>query len=374
MNAVSRKQILFPPGRVVQGSLYKQQDKDANGAARVYPPGHPKAGQPKISWFFAVAIPKNRGENAWWDTPWGREIFFVGQSAWPQGQWQHQSFAWKIEDGDSQVPNKRNRKNCNTEGMPGCWIVNFSSSFAPKICDERGQPILEPDVVKNGYWVEVYGSVASNETASNPGVYVNHEHVSFRGRDKEIFSGTDPSAVGFGRAAVPSHVSMAPVGNATMPSGVGAPPPTGSQVGWPTPPQLAGMPSVPGAIQPGQHVTGPGVPPQSQIIGQMPGTGYPSQANPPPQYPSGPSTAPPVPVQPNAGFIAPPMPGAHPAVAPAAPQLPGPPMQSQAPFVCPLGAPTGYRMVNATGAQYAAFKGNRWTDDQLLQAGHMVRL
>jgi len=372
-SASPSKQFLLPPGRVVQGSLYKAQDKDMDGRPRVFPPGHPKAGQAKISYFFAVAIQKRQGETAWWDTAWGKEVVAIAQASWPQGQWQHPTFAWKIEDGDSQTPNKRGRKNCNTEGFPGHWIVNISSGYPPKIfLPVQGgapQPLVEPDVVKLGYWVEVLVTVRSNETAGNPGVYINHDMVAFRGRDKEIFAGPDPSTVGFGAAAVPSHVTMAPV--AAGPSSFPAQMPGAPAAGVP------GMPAAPAMGMPGAPAM-PGVPGMPAV----PGAAAPMGATP----------AAPVAVQPHAGFIAPPVAGmpspgmpaaagapspysppAGPA-APSAPGMPGAPAAPAAGYADPAGAPAGYRMANPNGARYDAYRQNGWSDAQLLQNGVMVRL
>ena len=71
---------------------------------------------------------------------------------------------------------------------------------------------------------------------------------------------------------------------------------------------------------------------------------------------------------------APGVPGAYtpPAAAPMA--APVPPAAPPAAPVDPLGAPAGYRMVNPQGANYATYRNGGWTDAQLLQHGHMVKL
>lgn len=341
MTAAS-EQILFPPGRVVQGSLYKAQDKDfTTGQPRVFPAGHPKAGQPKISYFFAVAVPKVQGETAWWDTVWGKRAVAVATAAWPRGEWQTPTFAWKMEDGDSLVPNKKGRKNAETEGFPGNWIINFSSGYPPKIFlpvqGGAAQPIVEPDVVKLGFWVEVLGSLRSNETQGNPGIYVNHDMVAFRGRDKEIFAGPDPATIPFGQSAVPSHVTMAPIAGAA---------------GFPA--AVPGAPGVPGQFPSPAGLARPGVP------GGMPSAG-----------PGAPTM-----VQPSASFIAPPG-GVNSPVAPAGVGAPPAPSHGAAPpsaYVDPLGAPAGHRMANPQGATYQAYRTNNWSDAQMIAQGAMVRL
>ena len=45
-----------PVGRLVAGSLYKGQDKDAEGRPLVVKNG-PQAGQPRLDFYFAIAIP-----------------------------------------------------------------------------------------------------------------------------------------------------------------------------------------------------------------------------------------------------------------------------------------------------------------------------
>ena len=111
-----RVNITSPVGRIVLGSLYDPQDKDAEGKPLVTKSG-PNAGQPRVNYFFALAIPK-AGEVHWSQTAWGQQIWAVGHAAFPQAA-QSPQFAWKIEDGDSQIPNRKGRKPCDTEGHAG---------------------------------------------------------------------------------------------------------------------------------------------------------------------------------------------------------------------------------------------------------------
>jgi len=246
--------FLFPPGRLVMGSLYKPQDKDAQGAPLVAKSG-PNKCAPIVKYYFAVAIPKKPGETHWANTEWGAKIWALGHASWPQGQAQAPGFAWKIEDGDSTVPNKRGRQNALTEGMSGHWVVNFSSGYAPKIVSADGSsPILEVDAVKVGYYVEVLGSIDSNKNPQNPGVYVNHNIVALRGYGPEIRTGIDPRSVGFGKAAAPAGATTAPVGNTMAPPAAVAPPAPAAVVPPPAPAPVA--PAAPTAVQPHPNFMG----------------------------------------------------------------------------------------------------------------------
>jgi hypothetical protein len=99
--------ITSPVGRIVMGSLYDPSTTDAEGKPLVVKTG-PNAGQPRVNYFFALAIPKG-AEPHWAHTPWGQQIWNVGNQAFPNAA-QSPAFAWKIEDGDSQIPNKKGRK------------------------------------------------------------------------------------------------------------------------------------------------------------------------------------------------------------------------------------------------------------------------
>lgn len=275
-------EVKLPRGRIVQGDLYKAQDKDANGAPLTIKTPGPKFGQPTIRFFFAVAVPKSPGATHWANEPWATAVWNLGHSSWPNGQAQAPTFAWKIEDGDSTVPNKRGRLNSKTEGMPGCWIISLSSNYAPKIFDSQLNPLVTDGAVKRGYYVECAATVKSNENAQNPGIYINHSLVVFRDYGPEITSGPDPRAL-FTPGALPVPQNGAP----PVPGAGGAPP--------------APAPAAGGAPPP--HAAAPAVPP--------------------------PATA----VAPHAGYMVPPVPGQAAAPPPpAAPTWKGPAGTTQAQY------------------------------------------
>ena len=244
-----RTEVLFPIGRLVMGSMVKPNTTDAENRPLVIKSG-PQAGQPRLDYFFAVAIPKNGTAN-WWDTEWGQKILATANTAFPNGQTQNPAFAWKVKDGDSQVPNKRGKKPCDQEGWPGNWIVYFSSGFAPKCFNSNGTQPVDAESIKLGHYVQVLGTVAGNDSQQQPGVFINHSLVAHAGFGPEIFVGPDPTAVGFGNGPAPAGMSTAPVGGMTPPAGAGAPPAVPSAGAPPmtpaasTPPVAAPVPTAP---------------------------------------------------------------------------------------------------------------------------------
>ena len=324
MSNNKRVDILTPVARLVRGSLYNGNDKDAEGRPLVVKNG-PDAGKPRLDYFFAVAIPKGP-ERHWAETEWGAKIWQVGHTAFPNGQAQRPDFAWKVTDGDSQIPNKKGKKPCDQEGYRGHWVIGFSSGFAPRIFNADGsQQLLEADFVKLGYYVQVFGSVAGNGSDSQPGVYLNHSMVAFAAYGPEISVGPDASAVGFGGAPLPAGASAAPVGGAFNPAPVPAP-------------------AVPGI--PAPAVAAPAVPsPAPAVPAMMP------PAAPAPTPAAAPAAAMPSPgsVTPHPGFVAPP---------PAAPAAPA--------------APARVMLPAANGIPYEAYIANGWTDEVLRANGYMA--
>ncbi len=253
------KQILTPTGRLVWGSLYEPQTKDADGKPLVIKNG-PDAGKPTQRFAFGLAIRKEPGHTHWSQTAWGALIWATGHAAFPM-QAQRPDFAFKVQDGDSVVPNKNGKKNADKEGYAGHWILSFSSSYAPRTYNADGSaPIAEPGAIKCGYYVQVAGSVAGNDSTQNPGVYLNHNMVALQGYGAEIVSGPDPSAVGFGQGPAPAGMSAAPVAAMAAPPAVpgvpaAAPPPPPAAV-------PAAAPPAPVAVVPHPAILGaPAAPP-----------------------------------------------------------------------------------------------------------------
>ena len=300
-----------PVGRLVMGSLYRPQDKDADGKPLTVKNG-PNAGQPTVRYFFALAIPKTPGHTHWSQTDWGQKIAGVGQAGFPQGQWQQPAFAWKITDGDSTVPNTKGKAPNSREGYPGNWVLSFSSGFPPKIYNSDGTAaIVEPEAVKIGYYVQVNGTVDSNGNAMKPGVYLNHNMVALSAYGPEIAQGPDPTAAGFGGAPLPAGASATPVGN----------------------------------FAPAASAAPLGFPPGGAAQGQFPGTTVPA-AN-----PSSPG---------NPAFLMVPPTGAAGMPVPQPPAPPAPP------------APAGPVMTPAAnGVTYASYRQAGWSDEQLRAGGLM---
>lgn len=241
--------ILTPIGRLVAGSVYTANDKDYQGNPLTIKTG-PNMGQPRIEYFFALAIPK-QGERHWAETPWGNLIWTVGHQAFPHGEAQRPDFSWKIIDGDSTIPNKRNVTPVSKPGYAGHWVLNFSSSFAPKLYNANGtQQLVEPNAIQPGYYIQVAGTVDGNKNSANPGVYLNHSMVALAAYGEVINLGPDPTQVGFGNAPLPPGASAAPVGAQFNPAGQYAPPPPqGAPYVPPAPPAPQGAPYAPPAPQ-----------------------------------------------------------------------------------------------------------------------------
>jgi hypothetical protein len=232
--------LKIPVGRIVQGQLWKVQKKtDPKTGA----PLLGKDGLQRESRFFAVAVAKTPGHTHWSQTQWGQIIWAEGQKAYPQMS-QHPSFSWKIEDGDSTVPNKKMKRNCDREGHPGHWILKFSTEKRGPIStwNATGSAPMPGEEFMPGRYVEVFANVAGN-TGDTPGVYLNPVMVALAGYGPLIEVAPDPSVAGFGQSALPPGASAVPLASTTLTPPAAALPGT-------TAPTAHGLPVVPAAVLP----------------------------------------------------------------------------------------------------------------------------
>jgi hypothetical protein len=324
---MAKVNITSPVRRIVMGSLYDPSTTDAEGKPLVVKTG-PNAGQARVNYFFALAIPKG-AEPHWAHTAWGQQIWGIGNQAFPNAA-QSPAFAWKIEDGDSQIPNKKGRKPCDNEGWRGHWILKFSGGFAPKVYQQEGAgyvQVMQKDFCKPGFFVEVAFSVDGNGSQSQPGVYINHSMVCFRAYGTEISFGPDVASAGFGQSALPAGASMTPpAGAIPMPQpAAAAPAMPGAPVGYMPPPVPGSIPQAPGMVP------APLAPAGSVPMPYAPVPGAPA----------------PISVMPNAGFV----------------QMPPPPAPA---------APMRQMTALAQGLPYEAYIAQNWTDAMLVQNGMML--
>ncbi len=308
MNAMQRPEIRFPVGRIVGGSISQEVTTDYEGKPLVYKSGD-KVGQPRVEFSFGIAFPKTQAH--WGNEPgWGQTIWQFGNTAWGAIA-QNRDFSWKITDGDSTELNKKGNRACDREGFPGHWVVWFSGSTRPKVCDAKGERFLSEEeitAIKAGYFAQVFGDIDSNKSQGNPGLYINHKIVAFAGYGPEIQLGVDLKAVGFGSDPVPAGMSAAPVGMSAAPGVANAP-----SVATPAPPVAA----APVAAPPVTTV----VQPHTAIL--------------------------------NAG----------------APTPPAPPVAAAAPPAPPAGP---QMTAAANGVSYDAYKAAGWSDEQLRAGGLMI--
>lgn len=216
----NREEILTPTGRLVQGSLYVPNTTDMEGRPLVFKSGD-KQGQPRTDYYVAIAIPK-KGEGHWAETEWGAKIWAVGHRGFPNGQGNSPSFAWKIIDGDSTTPNRKGTIPANCEGFPGNWILKFNGSEAPTLLKlnslNKTETFAEKDAIKPGDYIQIHGYVSDNQSQQQPGVFLNHRFVCFRGYGERIILGQDPDSVGFGGDALPAGASAVPASSFVPPS------------------------------------------------------------------------------------------------------------------------------------------------------------
>ena len=219
--------IFTPVGRIVQGSVAMQQQRDVD----TNQPLKDDAGNPVMGTFLALAFPKvlpNGQPNTEFDTFFG-QLRQVAAASWPAlfpqgaaGQCVNPRFSWKYQDGDG--TDQSGRSVADKPGFRGNHIIRFFTSF-PLRCFHEGkfaahEEIQKPeDLIKRGYWVRLLAEAKSNNATGTqvPGISLYPKLLSFVERGEEIVSGPNAEET-LGKMAVgwrpPASASPIPTGGA----------------------------------------------------------------------------------------------------------------------------------------------------------------
>lgn len=249
---MSKVTFLTPTGRIVQGSMSNPNTTEYKSNVPLTYKTGPNAGQPRVEYYFGLAIPKT--------DPGLQELMQkLGQAAaegWPGGENGVAGFSWKIIDGDG--VDGGGKAYADREGHAGCTILKFTGSFAPKCFRAAGVGQwleVQPETIKTGDYVRVSGSAEGNKNAANPGIYMNYDQIEHMAAGVEIVSGpTAAEAFATPAAALPAGATALPA--ATVPAANGAAP--------------AGT-VVPGAATPAADTPASSVPPQNTAFIAPPG-------------------------------------------------------------------------------------------------------
>ncbi|HVQ43817.1 MAG TPA: hypothetical protein VMT30_02530 [Candidatus Saccharimonadia bacterium] len=251
-------QIQLPPGRIVEGNVYKSSTIGMNGQVKAKP-----------EFYFAVAVAKNDPQLP---GVFGAYLAEAQSSYAPHrhilGRIQQinfgNQFAWKIADGDA--PDRRERA-----GQAGCWIFKFKTTWDIKVVDANNQPI-NAAILRTGFWCDVLANLAGNGKLDHTaGLYTNPVFVRwlFQGYGDEIFPGPQADkAMGAAPTQLPPG-AQPQQGGSFQPGGSG--PSQGSMAG-----------TYPG--QAPSHAPNVGYQAPAATQGQAPGGWQQPQVN--PQYPA----------------------------------------------------------------------------------------
>lgn len=256
-------EITFPVGRLVNGHpMVSNTKKDERGNVKMQKDGT----TPQINFYSGLAIQK-KGETDWRQTEWGQLIQQEALRCFPNGETQSPHFAWKVEDGDSTIPNKKGKIPNQREGWPGHWIVHISNGY-PFSCYHWGkynpyESIQNKDEIKSGdygiFIVDVVGN-NTNGKQQTDGVYINPQCFILYQAGQRIVSANEVNPA----EALAGYQPVMPA-NAQIDSNIPAPPPNQQQQQTPPPPQQQ---ATPGAVGPApdfvQNAGGAAPPPPQQ--------------------------------------------------------------------------------------------------------------
>ena len=220
--------VLIPMARMVFGDLYSllpRNDKDGK-------PKIGKDGKPSLELKFAVAIKKGT-EDSWFETTWGKEIKAEAVEGYPKHHLTP-TFAWKVVDGDSPIPNKKGKAPNENPLNLGHWILWLSQGWLPKITDAKGNKIDAEGYITSGDYVKLILKVKANGSSSapseTPGVYLNPEAVGLAFKGQSLAVEVDTSVFGEMEDVMPDGALSPSTPEFSMP------PPAAKAAPAPTPP------------------------------------------------------------------------------------------------------------------------------------------
>ena len=211
-------EVLTPTGRIVAGHpMVAQAVTDDKGVAKL----QKDKVTPRVEYYLALAITKG-GEQHWNQTEWGAKIYQAAQAGFPNGEFNAPTFAWKITDGDSQIPNKKGKKPFEREGWAGSWVLQLSTGLSIR-CFHNGkfeahEVIQNKAEIKRGDYAQVLIKAKDNAPSESPGVYLNPELVNLVGPGVEIVGENHvDAATAFGAsvATMPAGAQVDPTRAAT---------------------------------------------------------------------------------------------------------------------------------------------------------------
>lgn len=186
--------IKLPVGRIVGGHPVRM---NALIDDRTNQPKVNADGTPAMEVYVGYAIPKTPGID-WRQTGWGQQLVAIAHRDWPRGEHGAPTFAWKVINGDSAVPNKRGIAPNTREGYSGHWILNTSTRF-PIRCFHAGrlspeQQIQNDKEIKPGDYGRLALDVKGNGSTDSPGIYLNPVIFVLDRAGIEIVLSSGPSA------------------------------------------------------------------------------------------------------------------------------------------------------------------------------------
>ena len=208
--------LLTPVARLVSGHpmiSYPVVDDKTNL------PKLDKIGQPMNSTTVGLAFAKG-AETHWNQTVWGAAIWAAGSAAWPNGEFNAPTFAWKVIDGCSAIPNKKGNKPCDREGYKGHWVLFASTMFSIPSYHvgryEAHQVIQDKNELKTGDYVRLSFNVVGNNPSISPGVYINPSLLELSRAGIAIVSANAPDAASAFGGSTPDVPANALVDNSVQ--------------------------------------------------------------------------------------------------------------------------------------------------------------